>query len=89
MRTLTVDASSFVSKHEMHEALRAVLGQEYYWGSNLDALHDCLTMVFEPTTLVIKNWSAAVRNLGDYANRLWHMLDDSAEENPCFSAVIE
>lgn len=89
MRILTVNAESFVSKHEMHASLRAVLGQEYYWGSNLDALHDCLTMIFEPTTLVIRNWSAAVKNLGEYADRLWHVLDDSAEENPFFDAVIE
>ena len=86
---LTVDAREFISKHETHSALRAALGEENYWGSNLDALHDCLTMIFEPTTLVIKNWSAAVANLGDYADRLWHVLDDSAEENPFLSVVIE
>ena len=86
---LTVDARGFVSKHETHALLRSVLGEENYWGSNLDALHDCLTMIFEPTTLVIKNWSAAVKNLGDYADRLWHVLDDSAEENPVLNVVIE
>lgn len=86
---LTVDARGFVSKHETHVLLRSVLGEENYWGSNLDALHDCLTMIFEPTTLVIKNWSAAVKNLGDYADRLWHVLDDSAEENPFLNVVIE
>ncbi|MBR3383502.1 MAG: barstar family protein [Clostridia bacterium] len=89
MRILTVDARDFITKHETHAALRAVLGEENYWGSNLDALHDCLTMVFEPTTLTIKNWSSAARRLGDYANRLWHLFDDASEENPNLNIVIE
>ncbi len=87
--TLSVNANEFVSKHEMHAALRAVLGEENYWGSNLDALHDCLTSIGEPTTLVITNWASAVSRLGDYANRLWHVLDDSVEENPNLNVVIE
>ena len=89
MRILSVDAREFVSKHEMHAALRAVLGEENYWGSNLDALHDCLTCIFEPTELHIRNWSAAMQILGDYANRLWTVLDDSSEENPLLTIVIE
>ena len=89
MRTVTVNAREFVSKHEMHAALRAGLGEENYWGSNLDALYDCLTMIFEPTRLVIKNWSYAVHYLGEYAERLWRLLDDAAEENPFLEITIE
>lgn len=85
----TVDARDFKTRHEAHCALRAVLGEENYWGSNLDALHDCLTCKFEPTVIVIKNWSAAVHYLGEYADRLWHVLDDSAEENPNIQVIIE
>ena len=76
-----VDADKFVSKQEMHSALRAVLGEENYFGSNLDALHDCLTSIGEPTELVITNWGCASRHLGKYADILWHVLDDSANEN--------
>ncbi|MBO4563055.1 MAG: barstar family protein [Clostridia bacterium] len=86
---LSVDARDFITKHEMHASLRAVLGEENYWGSNLDALHDCLTSIAEPTELYIKNWSFAMRRLGDYANRLWHVLDDASRENPNIRIVIE
>ena len=64
---ITIDANEFVTKHEMHAALRAALGEENYYGSNLDALHDKLTSICEPTTIVIKNWSFAARRLGEYA----------------------
>lgn len=89
MRKLTVDAKGFDSKLELHNSFRAVLGRENYWGNNLDSLHDCLTMVFEPTTIVVKNWSCAARRLGDYADRLWHVLDDSVGENPNLRVEIE
>ena len=89
MRKLEVDARLFTSKQELHSAMRAALGQENYWGSNLDALYDCLTMIFEPTRLVIKNWSYAVHYLGEYAERLWRLLDDAAEENPFLEITRE
>lgn len=86
---LNVDANRFVTKAEMHAALRRVLGEENYMGSNLDALHDCLTSVCTPVTLRIYNWGSASRHLGRYADLLWHVLYDSSEENRNLSIVIE
>ena len=84
-----IDASGFGSREETHAALRAALGSENYIGSNLDALHDCLTSVCEPVTIRIFNWSAAARRLGEYADRLWRVLDDSVGENPMLTVIIE
>ena len=86
---IIIDAKYFTSRHEAHSTLRAALGEENYWGSNLDALHDCLTCIFVPTEIVIKNWSYAARRLGEYADRLWHVFDDSCAENPFITVVIE
>ena len=86
---LIVDARAFVSKQDMHAALRAVLGGENYAGNNLDALHDCLTSICEPTALRIVNWSYAVKGLGGFANVLWRVLFDSSEENPNLTVTIE
>ena len=89
MRILTVDAERFVSKRDMHAAFREALGEENYWGSNLDALHDCLTCVFEPTLLRIVHWTAAMQNLGRYTDLLWHVLDDAQREVENLKIVIE
>lgn len=86
---LTVDAKNFASKPELHLALKAVLGEENYFGSNLDALHDCLTSICEPTVLRIINWSYAAKALGGYANILWRVLYDSSEENQKINIIIE
>jgi RNAse (barnase) inhibitor barstar len=89
MKTFTVDAERFGSKLEMHAAFREVLGEENYWGSNLDALHDRLTMVFEPTTLRIIHWTSAVQNLGRYSDLLWLVLDDAQRESDNLKIIIE
>lgn len=89
MKTFTVDAERFTSKRDMHEAFREALGEENYWSPNLDALHDRLTMVFEPTRLVIRHWTSAMQNLAGYSNMLWHMLDDAQREVPNLEIVIE
>ncbi|MBO4383980.1 MAG: barstar family protein [Clostridia bacterium] len=89
MRSLRVNAEEFSSRRGTHAALRNVLGEENYFGSNLDALYDCLTSVSEPTELRINNWSYALKHLGGYADRLWHVLSDSTDENPNLTIIIE
>lgn len=86
---ISVDARRFTSKKELHSAMREALGQENYWGDNLDALYDCLTCRFEPTELTIKHWSSAMLRLPDYANALWHMLDDASDMNQMLKITIE
>lgn len=83
-----VDASAFTSKRELHDAMKKALGEENYIGNNLDALHDCLTSICEPTTLVINNWGSAVRNLGEYSRILWSVLDDSTNENDGLKIIL-
>jgi RNAse (barnase) inhibitor barstar len=86
---LSVDGREFTSRTAAHAALRAVLGSENYYGSNLDALHDCLTSICEKTTLRIYNWSAAVHKLGRYSDSLWRVFYDSQKENGLLDVVIE
>mgnify|MGYP002623929989 CR=1 FL=1 len=81
MKKIVIDASEFTSKQSMYDCLHRALGAEDFFGSNLDALHDRLTMVFEPTELIVRNYACALRYLGAYADAFWHVLDDSAEEN--------
>lgn len=81
MKRIIVDAACFKDKVTMFEELHRAFGRENFFGNNLDAFHDCLTMIFEPTEIVIRNYAYALASLGAYANAFWHVLDDSAEEN--------
>lgn len=89
MRKLMVNARDFVTREAMHEAMRKALEEENYWGSNLDALHDCLTSIFEPTELRVINWSYAATQLRGYSDGLWRVLSDSSDENSNLAIIIE
>ena len=54
-----LDGSSVGSREALHQALSALLAFPAYYGKNLDALHDCLTDITEPTELVIRGGAAA------------------------------
>lgn len=52
-----------------------------YYGKNLDALHDCLTEIGQDTRIILLNSEAAKQNLGEYADGLFSVLEDSFAEN--------
>ena len=56
---------------------------------NLDALHDCLTDITEPTELVIRGGVVLETALGGYYKALRRVLADCAVENGAFSVVWE
>ena len=60
-----------------------------WYGGNLDALHDCLTDITEPTELVIRGGAALETALGGYAAALQRVLADCAAENEMFSVTWE
>ena len=47
-----LDGGSVGSRQALHQTLAAGLRFPDWYGGNLDALHDCLTDVGEPTELV-------------------------------------
>ena len=62
-----------------------LLNAPAYYGHNLDALHDILTDVSEPTRLIITFPSSCAPDMSRYLLRLSRVLEDSSRENPFFS----
>ena len=79
------DASRVTDRPSLHAELRSVLELPDYYGRNLDALYDCLTDIFEPTTLLIVDSEQLNTALGDYSAKLLATLKDASEENTHFS----
>ena len=88
MKNIVIDAARFTDKKAMYECLHEAFGTRNFKGSNLDALHDCLTMIFEPTRITVQNFCSAMRTLGGYADLVWHVFDDSSEENKNLDIVF-
>ena len=84
-----LDGGSVGSREVLHRTLAAGLRLPDWYGGNLDALHDCLTDITEPTELVIRGGAALETALGDYSKTLRRVLADCAAENEMFSVTWE
>ena len=87
--TAIIDGSTIGTREQLHDALAAQLALPEYYGRTLDALHDCLTDVFEPLELRVIHAGALAERLGLYAEVLHDVLRDAGEENPRLQIVWE
>ena len=84
-----LDVSACKSAEDLHRALADGLRFPAWYGGNLDALHDCLTDLTEPTELVICCKDALDTLLGRRGAAFCRVLRDSAEENPNLTVRFE
>lgn len=83
MRQILIDCNHISSVKALHIYLQQVMDLPEYYGRNLDALHDVLTEIAQPTELVL---NASEPQLSDemkgFVPRLVRVLKDAAQENP-------
>ena len=84
-----LEVSACETAEDLHRALAEGLHFPAWYGGNLDALHDCLTDLHEPTELIVLGTSALDELLGRRANAFRRVLNDSAEENPNLTVRFE
>ena len=84
MKHITIDCSQFENKDQLHEAFASALNFPAHYGKNLDALHDCLTAITEPTKLSLPG----MRDLGAFARGFVLVLEDAESENDCLIVDI-
>lgn len=82
MKFAIIDGLTVTSMEEIHRSLAQQLTFPEWYGSNLDALHDCLTDLHEETDLSILHPESLLEALGPAYGRLCRVLSDAAEENP-------
>ena len=79
---LNIDGNCIKNRDDLHRAFSEALNFPDCYGNNLDALHDCLTSLFEETEICISNRDMLKDNLGDYALKFEKCIEESSEENP-------
>ena len=84
-----LDGGSVGNRETLHRVLAAGLQFPDWYGGNLDALHDCLTEINQPTELVIRGSDALETALGSYAAALRRVLADSAAQNDALTVTWE
>ena len=82
MKFAIIDGNSVTSMEDIHKVLAQQLEFPEWYGSNLDALHDCLTDLHEEADVSIIHSDALLETLGPAFVRLSRVLSDAADENP-------
>jgi ribonuclease inhibitor len=80
-RTLRLNANRMATREKAHAHLKAHLRLPEWYGSNLDALRDCLGGIGGKTRIILRFYPRLTQELGDYGVKLLRVLELAAEEN--------
>lgn len=90
MRTVHLDGGQIGCRQDLHRDLARGLTLPEWYGNNLDALADCLTMPMEPTCIRVTGVEALERGLGQgYCRALLRLLARAQSENPALRVEVE
>lgn len=81
MREVTLDLSPFEEKISLHRYLKEALDFPFYYGANLDALHDELTSQRDTLRITVRYSKSPRGKMIDYLPKLLRVFEDAAREN--------
>ena len=89
MKTIRLDVTNIETVRAMHIYIRYRMDFPAYYGCNLDALHDMLTELAEPTQIVLCGMDRAGEEVKRWIPAFLRAAEDAAQENPALSVVTE
>ena len=89
MKEIIIDGNYMTTKVKTHAYLKRKLDLNDYYGKNLDALWDLLSVYSEPISIKFINEDRAIDLLGDYARALLELFKDAEDENENIKFRIE
>lgn len=87
MKQIILNGEAFSDKEFAHQLLKEAFELPDYYGSNLDALWDCLSTDFSNKMVIIRNPQLLEEKLGQYGRSLLQVFKDLKSENPHFHVV--
>ena len=89
MKSVTIDLTNIQTPRAMHVYIAYMMNFPAYYGRNLDALHDMLTGIGEPTLLRVRRPASLGGEMAAYFPRLALGLHDAQEENENLQVFVE
>ena len=86
MRTITLELQHIETVAALHIYLQYMLRLPAHYGRNLDALHDALGELSQPTRLIVCAQGAR-GEVAAYIPRLLRVLEDAAQENDALRVI--
>ena len=84
MKYVFLDGAKIDSTADLHRIFAETLDFPAYYGKNLDALHDALTDIADPVTVIAVNTAALEENLGRRRKGFLRLMEDLTEEKENF-----
>ena len=81
MREIVLNLTPFEEKISLHSYLKEALDFPFYYGANLDALHDELTSETNATRIIVQYPANPKGKMVDYLPRLLKVFRDAANQN--------
>lgn len=78
MKNCIMDCSGIGNPEEFHDALVEALVLPNWYGTNLDALYDCLTSITEETTITLRHFDQLDKSYAGFRM----VFQDAQEDNP-------
>lgn len=82
MKIIEVDCMAIPDRIAFHQVLANTLSFPVWYGTNLDALHDCLTDIQEDTCLRLLHWKDANFLSEIFPTAARRVMEHAAKENP-------
>ena len=89
MREIVLNLTPFEEKISLHSYLKETLDFPFYYGANLDALHDELASEVLPTRITVQYPAHPSGQMESYLSRLLRVFRDTAQENYHLEFVYE
>lgn len=83
MKIIEIRQSDFQTAAQLHSYLAAHLQFPAYYGSNLDALFDCLTERTKPTFIHVTLDPHALDMVSEWFDPFLVTIKDACHDNPC------
>lgn len=81
MREITLNLTPFEEKISLHRYLKETLDFPFYYGANLDALHDELASEMQNLHITLLYPQTPKGKMAEYLPRLLRVFEDAAREN--------
>jgi len=86
MEEKIIDCTLIHTREDLHRIFRETLGFPAHYGSNLDALYDCLTDISGKVRLL--SWETAELRLGTYGQKAKRVIASAALHNTDLDLTI-
>lgn len=88
-KTIILDLTDCKYLGELHERIRVAFGFPEWYGANLDAFWDMISMESDADEVLIKGTETMSDKLADYMKKIYGLLDKNVSRRKKYSEIFD